>query len=130
MFRSFLFTAVVLGSVLVALPASGVAQQDAKRAERTAKVKAGIQKIGSGSKAVVKIRLYDKTEYRGNISRVGDQDFEITTGVGQTHVVNFSDVKSVGGKNLSTGAKIGIGIGIGAGATILTLLLIFASLND
>jgi hypothetical protein len=130
MFRSFLFTAVVLGFVFLALPASGVAQQDAKRAERTAKVKAGIQKIGSGSKAVAKVTLYDKTVYRGNISRVGDQDFEITTGVGQTHVVNFSDVKSVGGKNLSTGAKIGIGIGIGAGATILTLLLIFASLND
>jgi hypothetical protein len=103
-------------------PAS--AQQDAKRAERTAKVKAGIQKLGTGSNSVVKVTLYDKTEYKGVVSRAGENDFEITTKTGQQHVVNYADVKSIGGKNLSTGAKIGIGIGIGAGLTILLLLLI------
>ncbi len=49
---------------------------------------------------------------------------------GNPHFVRYSDVKAVGGKNLSTGAKIGIGIGIGVGATILFLLLSIKALNN
>lgn len=119
-----IFTA---STVVAAQPAS--AQANAKQAEKTAKVKTSIRKVGIGTDSVVRVKLYDQTQYKGYISRVGDDDFEITDSSKNAHSVRYADVRSIGGKNMSTGAKIGIGIGIGAGATILVLLLILASLD-
>lgn len=122
-----LLLAVLTASLSAAQPAT--AQSNVKLAEKTAKVKTNIQKIGTGTDAVVKVNLYDQTQYKGYISRIGDDDFEIIDSSKNNHLVRYADVRSIGGKNMSSGAKIGIGIGIGAGATILVLLLILASLD-
>jgi len=112
-----------------AVPARAQTDQ-AKRDRKAAEIKAKIGKIGTGEKARVKVKLYDNTRYEGHLREVNETGFVVVTKEGASHNVNYSDVKSLGGRNLSTGAKIGIGIGIGAAATILTLLLIFASLED
>ena len=127
MLKHMILFALVNSVFLITLPMATPAQTDSKKAEKTMKIKRGIEKLGTGS--VAKVTLYDKTQYRGNISRVGTDDFDITATSGQSHTVRYSDVKSIGGKNLSTGAKVAIGIGIGVGATILALLLIISSLD-
>jgi hypothetical protein len=121
------FAVITLG--MFALTSTTSAQTDAKRVEKAAKVKREIQKLGTGARAVAKVKLYDKTEYKGYVSRSGDQDFDITDTAGTAHAVAYADVKSIGGRNLSTGAKIGIGVGIGVGATILAIFIIISHLD-
>jgi hypothetical protein len=127
MLKNTLVLALLSAVFLIALPQAIAAQNDDKRAERTAKVKRGIEKLGTGTGAVAKVTLYDKTQYKGYISRAGSDDFDITATSGQSHTVRYADVNSIGGKNLSTGAKVAIGIGIGVGVTLIALLLVFAS---
>jgi hypothetical protein len=112
-----------------AVPVSAQTDQ-AKRDRRAAEVKAKIAKIGTGEKARVKVKLYDNTRYEGQLREVTDSGFVVVTKEGNPHTVNYSDVRSIGGRNLSTGAKIGIGIGIGAGITVLAILLIIANLEE
>jgi hypothetical protein len=50
---------------------------------------------------------------------------------GKSNTFKYSEVDSIGGKNLSTGTKIGIGIGVGVGVGILVALLIVRyGIND
>lgn len=101
-----------------------------KDAERTAKVKVGIAKLGVGKETRVALKLRDKTKVSGYISQAGEDSFVVTDAkTGAATTVAYPDVTQVQGNNLSTGAKIAIGIGIGVGATLLVLLLILASLD-
>ena len=97
---------------------------------QTEKVRSKIRKLGIGERVKVKVKLYNDSSYTGYVSQVNEDDFVVVDKAGDSHTVKYSDVKSVGGKNLSTGAKIAIGIGIGVGATILVILAIFASLDQ
>jgi hypothetical protein len=131
--EAFVKRVVVLLSVLSMLiattPAVAFGQStDPKREKKAREVKEKIQKLGTGRNAVVKIKLYSDTEYKGYVSRASDDNFEVTDPAGNAHLVRYDDVRSIGGKNMSTGAKIGIGVGIGAGVTLLILLLIFNEL--
>jgi len=111
-------------------PAALFAQStDAKRIEKTNQVKEKIGKLGTGRSAVVKLKLYNDTEYKGYVARSGDDDFDVIDTGGGPHTVRYDDVRSIGGKNMSTGAKIAIGVGIGAGATILIIFMIIAHLD-
>lgn len=101
-----------------------------KEAERTAKVKAGITKLGIGKDARVTIKLRDKTKLAGYISQASEDSFVVTDAkTGAATTVTYPDVTQVQGHNLSTGAKIAIGIGIGVGATLLVIWLIIASID-
>jgi hypothetical protein len=64
------------------------------------------------------------------LSEANDEDFVVVDKGGNPNRLRYSDVDKIGGRNLSTGAKIAIGVGIGVGATILTILAIIASLDD
>lgn len=123
----------LLMAVLVFVGSAAVpvtAQTDqATREKRAAEIKAKIGKIGTGDKARVKLKLYDNTRYEGQLREVNESNFVVVTKEGNSHTVNYSDVKSMGGHNLSTGAKIGIGVGIGVGATILAIFLILSHLD-
>lgn len=120
---------MALTTGLLLIGASVTTNAQSENAARTEKIKAGITKLGTGTKSVAKVKLYSKTEYKGYVSRIGEDEFELVDAVGAAHVVRYSDVKSIGGKNLSTGAKIGIGVGIGAGITLLILALIISNLD-
>lgn len=101
-----------------------------KEEKKTAKVKEKIKKLGIGERVKVKVNLYNGTSYQGYVSEVTEENFVVVDKNGNPNTVKYSDVDSVGGKNLSTGAKIAIGAGIGAGATILAIFIIIAALDD
>lgn len=123
MLKCFIF--VFVFAITLAAPISLFSQApDAKRAEKARQVKEKIGKLGTGRSVVVKVKLYNDTEYKGYVTRSGDADFEVTDVGGNPHTIAYTDVRSIGGKNMSTGAKIAIGVGIGAGITLLILLLI------
>jgi len=120
----------VFAMLTIALPTASFAQStDAKRVEKAKQVKEKVGKLGTGRSAVVKLKLYNDTQYKGYVSRSGDDDFDVVDTSGGSHTVRYTDVRSIGGKNLSTGAKIAIGVGIGAGATILIIFIILSHLD-
>lgn len=126
MLRKAVSTLFVLSTLAAALPGVTLAQAtDPKREKKAREVREKIQRLGTGQSAVVKVKLYNDTEYKGYISRANDNDFEIIDTTRVSHAVPYADVKSIGGKNMSTGAKVAIGVGIGAGVTLLVLVLIF-----
>jgi hypothetical protein len=130
MFNKFVLSLAVISTLITTAPLFVLAQTtDAKREKREQEVKQKIQKLGTGQKAVVKVKLHNDTEYKGYVSRANDSDFEVIDTAGSSHVVPYADVRSIGGKNLSTGAKIGIGVGIGAAATILIILVTLSHLD-
>ena len=125
---SILLIAAVL-CISIATPIFAQSQQTGQQ-KKTEKVKSKIRKLGLGERVKVKVKLYDETSYQGYVSQANEPDFVIVDKTGNPHIIKYSDVKSVGGKNLSTGAKIGIGIGIGAGAVLLIIAALIASLDD
>jgi len=101
-----------------------------KEEKQTAKVKERIRKSASGNRSPIKVKLYNETRYQGVVREANENDFVVVDKLGNPYTVKYSDVKSINGKSLSTGAKIGIGIGIGVGAAIAVLAILIASVND
>jgi len=101
-----------------------------KEAERAAKVKAGIAKLGVGKDARIAVKLRDKTKLSGYINRA-EADFFVMMDdkTGTSTEIPYPEVTQVKGHNLSTGAKIAIGVAIGVGAAALIILLILYSRN-
>jgi len=88
------------------------------------KIRVNIAKLGTGSQALVALKLKDKTKVAGYISEVRDDSFLVVhPKFGTVTSVNYADVAQARGNNLSTGAKIAIGIGIGAGVVLILLLI-------
>jgi hypothetical protein len=110
------------------LPAPAQTSQT-ERDQKAAKVKEKVLKIGSGNDTKIQVKLYSGATYQGSLTRANDADFDITDKAGVVHTVKYPDVKEIGGKNLSTGAKIAIGMGIGAGIVLVILAAIIMS-ND
>jgi len=96
--------------------------KEEKHARFAEKVKANVQKLGTGESTRVKVRLRDQSKLEGYISDASADTFTITnrkTGVATT--VAYPQVKSIEGNNLSTGAKIAIGAGIAAAIIFIIL---------
>lgn len=102
------------------------ASKEEKQVRFAEKIKANVQKLGTGESTRVKVKLRDQTKLEGYISDVGAESFTITNRkTGMATTVAYPDVKSVQGNNLSTGAKIAIGVGIAA--TIAFIILWFTT---
>jgi len=114
-------SALLLQAAIVPAFAKSSAEKDA---ERAAKVRAQITKLGTGKDARVKLELRDKTKLEGYLSETGDTRFAVTDASGKTTTVAYSQVKKAQGNNLSTGAKIAIGVGI-AVAVVVTFILLY-----
>lgn len=89
-----------------------------KQDKKTVKVEEKLKKLGTGEKAKVKVKLYNATTYQGYLSATNDEDFVVIDKGGNPNTLRYSDVDKIGGKNLSTGAKIAIGVGIGLAVII------------
>lgn len=100
-----------------------------KEEKKTQRIKEKIRSLGTGEKVKIKVKLYNKTTYQGHVGQSDEDSFSVVDPVGKSTTVQYSAVDSIGGKNLSTGAKIAIGIGIGAGATLAILFAIVAALD-
>ncbi|CAN5334242.1 hypothetical protein BH10ACI3_BH10ACI3_05840 [soil metagenome] len=120
--------AVSLIALTIAPPAYGQTAQTDQQI-KTAKIKTKVQQAGTGEKAKLKVKLNNDASYQGYVKQANDEDFVIVDKTVTPTTIKYADVNSVGGKGLSTGAKIGIGIAIGAGATVAILFAIVASLD-
>lgn len=102
-----------------------------KAAEHAAKIKAAIAKLGVGEQARVTVTRHDKTKLAGYVYEAGSESVtlaDLQTGVKTT--IPYADIKAVKGKNLSTGAKVGIGVAIGIGVAALGFYILLRSLAD
>jgi len=88
-----------------------------------------ISKRGTGPNAKITVKLLNDVVYKGYIREANDTEFVVIDKAGGAHFIKYTDVRSIGGSGLSTGAKIAIGIGIGAGAVLAVLAAVIAS-ND
>ena len=76
------------------------------------KVKAEVQRRGIGEKSRVKVRLRNRTQVKGYISKIEDATFDVTDkNTGQATTIPYADVEKLQGSGLSKGAKIGIIVG-------------------
>ena len=92
-------------------------------ASQAAKVKTEVQKRGTGEKSRVKLRLRNKAEVKGYISKIEDASFDVTDKkTGRATTIPYADVERVQGVGLSKGAKIGIV----AGVAVVVAVVVFA----
>ena len=98
-----LIAALVLNSV--AVPQTTQTQ----KAPHAAEVKAEVQRRGIGEKSRVKVRLRNKEEVKGYISKIEEASFEVTNkNTGRATTIPYADVEKISRTGLSKGAKIGI----------------------
>ena len=103
------------------------ADKDARNAE---KVKRAVARLGTGEKAHIKVKLKDDTKVKGYVSRIGDDDFQVTDAKsGAQAQVAYAQVRQIEGKNFTTGEVIAISVGIAAGVVLVLGILVFTSLN-
>ncbi|MDQ3917097.1 MAG: hypothetical protein M3348_01225 [Acidobacteriota bacterium] len=116
-----LLSALLLQAASV--PALGKTDAE-KEAERAAKVRAEINKLGTGKAARVRVELRDKTKLEGYVSEVGADSFAVTDASGRTTSVPYTQVRKASGNNLSKGVKVAILVGVGVGVALgLSLVL-------
>ena len=121
-----IFSVLITLSLLTPVQIRSQSGQD-KLVTNAGKFKEKIRKLGTGPDARVKVKLHDKTVYQGYVSEIRDDRFVVTDASGKTHTVQYIEVNSLGGRNLSSGTKVAIGIGIGAGIVLAVLGLIVAN---
>jgi len=82
-----------------------------------------VQKRGIGAKSRVKVRLRNKAEVKGYISKIEDASFDVTDkNTGRATTIPYADVEKVQGSGLSKGAKIGVIVG----AAVVTVAVMIA----
>jgi hypothetical protein len=114
---------VLLIAVLVFNSVAVTQATQAQGASQAAKAKAEVQRRGTGEKSRVKVRLRNKAEVKGYISKIEDTSFDVTdkkTGTATT--IPYANAEKVQGSGLSKGAKIGII----AGAAVVTVAVVIA----
>ena len=114
-------TLVVQSASIAATPSSHPqsAQPPSQEITQVAKIKADVQKHGTGEKARGKVTLRDKTQMKGSIIQIEDSSFSITdTKAGGTKSISYADVERIQGAGLSKGAKIAIVVGVGVAAVV------------
>ncbi|MBA3240958.1 MAG: hypothetical protein H0T60_06995 [Acidobacteria bacterium] len=124
MFKRIMSLALVALLFGVAAPAPVHAASKAEKQARFAeKVKAGVNKIGTGTEARVEVKLRDKTKLKGYVAGADADGFSVVDAkTGTATRVTYGQVQKVKGHNLSTGAKIAIGLG--AAVAVLVILLV------
>src|SRR6266852_3734215 len=115
-FTLLLVAVVVFNSVAV------TQATQTQEASQTAKVKTGVQKRGVGEKSRVKVRLRNKAEVKGYISKIENASFDVTDkNNGRPTMILYVDVDKVQGSGLSKGAKIGIIVGVAVVVVVVVL---------
>jgi hypothetical protein len=106
---TFILTVLVFNLFLSVVAFAG--SKEEKAAKLAVKVKAGVEKLGSGKDAKVEIKLYDKTKLKGYIDQIGEKSFSVTDSTsGATTEVSYRSVKQIKGNNLTVGKAIVIGV--------------------
>jgi hypothetical protein len=132
MFKRYLSLLLVILVINLTCGASiFAAGKEDKEIRFAEKIKTNIAKLGTGKPALVKLKLKDKNKLEGYISAAGERTFTVTdVKTGAPSVVEYTQVKSAKGNNLSTGAKIAIGVGIAAAVIIFLVYYVKVVEND
>jgi hypothetical protein len=127
--KLFVFPLALLLS-LATLGRVTYAQPQSKDAAHTSKVKAEIARRGKGRKDRVTIRLRDGQELKGRIEQTNENTFTLADEkTGQSTILAFSQVKSVRGRGLNKGKKIGIIAALAVGVVVLVGVLSFKNFH-
>jgi len=114
---------LLLVAVLVLNSVAAPPTTQAQEASRSAKVKAEVQRRGIGEKSRVRVRLRNKEEAKGYISKIEDASFDVTDkNTGRPTTILYVDVEKVQGSGLSKGPKIGIVVGV----AVVVVVVVFA----
>lgn len=134
------FQALVL-AVAMGFDGSGLAQQAMEPSESTlmpaldekaARAKAEVTRRGVGEKSKVRVRLRDKHELKGHITRIDEDSFQIQLDPdwldqqavkGSRLTLSYTEVEKVRGAR-SRAANVGIGIGMTVAAVALLAALV------
>jgi hypothetical protein len=120
---------IVQSVATAATPGQQAASTTPQQTQLT-KVKAEVQKHGTGEKSRVKITLHDKSEQKGRITQIGEDSFSLADEkTGQVKSIAYADVESVRGPGLSKGAKIGIVVGVGLVVAIIIVVIVATHSN-
>lgn|SRR5215831_4169176 len=115
---------LLLVTVLVFNGAANAQPAKTEDASQVAKVKTTVQKRGIGEKSKIKVKLRNKDEVKGYISKIEDASFDLTDAkTGQVTTIQFVNVEKVQGPGLSTGAKIGVTVGV----AVAIVAIVFAA---
>jgi hypothetical protein len=108
------YPTLLLVAVLVLNSVSAPQATQTREAPQSAKVRAEVQRRGIGEKSRVKVRLGNKEEVKGYISKIEDASFDVTDkNTGRATTISYANVEKVTGSGLSKGAKIAIIAGVG-----------------
>ena len=101
-------------------------------AQSAAEARARIERAGLGERARVTVWRRDGTKHKGYVAERRDAEFVLRDRkTDAPTIIPYADVAKVDiNRGHSTARNTAIGVGIGAGAVILTLAIIFASLDD
>ena len=110
MLKTAVVTTIILAIYLAGTGFLFAQKQDDKRAVTAEKVKAKVLAHGTGQDAKISVKLYNGSRVKGYVASSDQQGFSVTDPkTGSTTIVAYTDVKSLNGKNLSTGQTIAIG---------------------
>ena len=126
---SIILSGLMLSTALVSQSASANTKKDAAPAE---KARAAVQKIGTGEKARVEVKLRDNTKLKGYVSAADEDSFTVTDRkTGATTDVLYADAAQVkkqgGGLSPLTWGIIG---GAAVAAIVVTKVVIYPVLCD
>ena len=121
--------AVAFMLVLAPLARFAQAQPQSGDEQKTASIKAAVEKRLASKKTKVKVKLRTGNELKGRIEQADENGFTLTQDKTNSEVkISYADVEKVSGRGgLSTAARIGIIAGIAVG--VLAIVVIVAVRN-
>ena len=107
--------------------ASSDGEDSQTQQSHTARLKAEIQKRGTGEKSRVRVTLRNGTVLKGRISKIEDSSFDVTDQAGRPTSIPYADAQKVRGPGLSKGTKIGIVVAVAVTVTVSVFAIAFRS---
>ena len=115
---------------LATLGRAAYAQQQSRQSQHTARVKAEIIRRSTGKRGRVTIRLQNGQELKGHINQIGDDTFTLSDErTSKLTSIAYGEVKSLSGRALSKGKKIGIIASLAVGVVVLVGILSFKNFH-
>lgn len=104
---------VALAALMLTPCAPAFARSVSKQARRDVQVKAAIRELGTGRYARVLVTFRDKRKVEGFVAGSEDNFFRLgNLCTGDIRPVKYGQVKSLWGKDTSTGMKVTAGVGV------------------
>lgn len=84
-------------------------------------VQAEADRLMSGKRSKVVVKLKDGTRKKGYIALIGEHTFDLSDDAGHITTIDYGEVEKIKKDGLSKGAKTAVWIGVAAGVVVLIL---------